>query len=65
MFRKVSGRYWEDGKYIPFVSANFHQWGLETAPDSGTAYSIGIVELSDGKIVVVLPTDLTFLKDKE
>lgn len=65
--RKCRGRYniYENGKWVSheFGLGYFHAWGMnyeefETGPGN---YSVAIVELPDGHIVMPMPDDIVFL----
>lgn len=65
--RKCKGFYYKDGSRIPFEQGLFHQWGctyeeFEAGPGN---YSVAIVELPDGTIIMPYPTDLQFLPEQE
>lgn len=59
--RKCKGQYYKDGRCVPIDIGFFHQWG-SNADENGN-YSVGIVELPNGKIVTILPEHITFLTD--
>lgn len=57
--RKVSYEKIEAGKPV-VVKALFHQWGLDTN-ESG-AYTVALLELSNGEIITLPPTWIKFLE---
>ena len=62
--RRCSGRYWEKGGFCNFELGYFHQWGFsyEDCGENGMVnYSIAIVELPNGKIVIPMPEDIQFI----
>jgi len=67
--RKCNGYYtiYDDklGKYvrIMFEDGLFHQWGVSYVEyESGPAnYTVGIVELKDGKVVMPTPDGIQFI----
>lgn len=73
MLRKCKGKYYkyskDIGRYrqISFELGYFNSWGIdyEEFETCTGNYSIAIVELPDGKIVKVNPSDLQFLDTKE
>lgn len=73
MIRKCKGRYYEYnkdiGRYRPisFELGYFNAWGIDYEEvQNGTGnYSIALVELPNGKVVKVNPSDLEFLDTKE
>lgn len=73
MIRKCKGRYYEYnkdiGRYRPisFELGYFNAWGIdyEEVQNGAGNYSVAIVELPDGKVVKVNPSDLKFLDTKE
>jgi len=65
--RFCKGKYYKAGKYHDFEIGQFHQWGsnyeeFENGPGN---YSVAIVELPDGTVVMPVPDDICFLDDKE
>lgn len=67
MLRKCKGKYgfWEKNKwtYKDFELGYFHTWSndYEEFETGAGNYSVAIVELPDGKVVKVNPSDLEFL----
>jgi hypothetical protein len=66
--RKVSCKFWDcDTKTYATAEGLFHQWGndfIELESGAGN-FSVGIVELSSGKIVLPRADDVQFLKETE
>lgn len=63
-YRKCSGRYFvREHGYIEFSLAYFHEWGTDSEEVEGGVlnYTIGIVELKNGKIVTVMPENIKFV----
>lgn len=62
--RKCKGRYYKKGAYENFELGYFHQWGcnFEEFESGAGNYSVAIVELPNGEIVMTLPDDITFLE---
>jgi len=68
VFRTCKGEYREFNKETflyetkTFENGLFHQWGLGTEEydNGGTSYTVGIVELSNGKIIMPDPKDIQF-----
>lgn len=62
--RRCKGRYYSNGKYHDFELGYFHQWGsnYEEFENGAGNYSVAIVELPDGKVVMPVAEDITFLK---
>lgn len=63
--RKCKGKYYKRGKFYDFEIGYFHQWGynyeeFETGPGN---FSVAIVELPDGKIIMPMADDIQFLDD--
>lgn len=73
MLRKCKGKYYkynkDIGRYIPifFELGYFNAWGIdyEEVQNGAGNYSVAIVELPNGKVVKVNPSDLQFLDTKE
>ena len=62
--RKCSGKYFATGRgFIEFKLGYFHKWGVESEElDTGALnYTIGIVELADGRVVTVMPENIKFI----
>ncbi len=66
--RRCKGKYniYENGKWnsMEFELGYFHEWGMnyEEFCDSGPGnYSVAIVELPDGRIVMPVADDIVFL----
>lgn len=65
--RKCKGKYYvrENFKYVTkyFSLGYFHQWGCDYEEfESGAGnYSVAIVELQDGKIIMPHARDITFI----
>ncbi len=62
MERYCSGRYYKAGAYHDFRIGKFHQWGsnyeeFENGPGN---YSVAIVELPDGTVVMPVADDICF-----
>lgn len=59
--RRCKGKYCSDatGVYKDFEIGRFHCWGNDSKNE--TTITVGIVELTDGTVVKVLPTHLFFL----
>lgn len=67
-YRKCSGKYFVIGRgFIEFKLGYFHKWGVESEElDTGALnYTIGIVELSDGRVVTVMPENIKFIDIEE
>lgn len=65
--RKCRGKYYKQGKYHTFFEGYFHRWGcnyeeFETGPGN---YSVAIVELPDGEVVMPVADDIWFLDKPE
>jgi len=65
--RKCRGRYYKKGVYHTFFEGYFHGWGcnyeeFETGPGN---YSVAIVELPDGEVVMPVADDIWFLDKPE
>lgn len=61
--RKCKGRYYKKGEWIEFSLGYFHQWGCDYEEyESGAGnYSIAIVELPNGNVISVVPSELQFI----
>ena len=60
--RRCKAAVWESGKKVP-VEGLFHQWAqqYEDCGDAGIAnYTVGLIELDDGRIVEVVPDTVVF-----
>lgn len=70
--RTCKGRYWtsgSNGHYEEFENGIFHQWGsnYEEFESGAGNYSVAIVELPDGKVIMTNADDIQFtgiLEDK-
>lgn len=63
-YRKCKGKYFvRERGFIEFDLGYFHEWGIDSEELEVGAlnYTIGIVELKDGKIVIVMPENLVFI----
>lgn len=63
-YRKCSGKYFvREHGFIEFGLGYFHEWGIDSEEVEGGAlnYTIGIVELKNGKIVTVMPENIKFI----
>lgn len=63
-YRKCSGKYFvREVGFIEFKLGYFHKWGVDSEEsDGGTLnYTIGIVELADGRVVTVIPENIKFI----
>lgn len=60
LMNKGMGKFNEKPEY---KEGKFHQWGtdISTGGETNYAYTIGIVELENGKIICVEPDTLQFL----
>lgn len=61
--RKCKGRYYRKGTYHDFELGYFHKWGcnyeeFESGPGN---YSVAIVELPNGEVVMPMPDDIQFI----
>lgn len=63
--RSCKGKYYDEGGYSLFNKGIFHHWGTSYEEfESGPAsYTVAIVELQNGKIVEVLPSELQFVDE--
>lgn len=64
--RYCRGKYFKDGSSHDFKIGRFHQWGsdyeeFESGPGN---YSVAIVELPDGTVVMPIADDICFLEDE-
>jgi len=59
--RKCKGKYYDNGKWLDFIDADFHCWG-NILNDGTETYAL--VEIKNGSIVIVRPENLFFI-DKE
>lgn len=64
--RYCCGRYRKDGRSIDFQIGQFHQWGSNYDEfESGAGnYTVAIVELPDGTVVMPMADDICFLEDE-
>ena len=63
-YRKCSGKYFvRERGIIEFSLGYFHEWGIDSEEVEGGVlnYTIGIVELKNGKIVTVMPENIKFI----
>ena len=63
-YRKCSGKYFvRERGFIEFSLGYFHEWGIDSEEVEGGVlnYTIGIVELKNGKIVTVIPENIKFV----
>lgn len=63
-YRRCSGKYFvRECGFIEFKLGYFHKWGVDSEElDVGALnYTIGIVELPNGKVVTVMPENITFI----
>lgn len=63
-YRKCCGKYFvRERGFIEFELGYFHEWGVDSEElDVGALnYTIGIVELVDGRIVIVIPENIKFI----
>lgn len=63
-YRKCKGKYFvRERGFIEFGLGYFHKWGVDSEElDVGAInYTIGIVELKDGRVVTVMPEHLNFI----
>lgn len=63
-YRKCSGKYFvREHGFIEFSLGYFHEWGTDSEEVEGGVlnYTIGIVELKNGKIVTVMPENIKFV----
>lgn len=65
--RYCKGRYYKAGAYHNFEVGRFHQWGsnYEEYENGVGNYSVAIVELPDGTIVMPVADDICFLETEE
>ena len=65
--RKCKGRYYKKGQYHDFEMGYFHQWGCnyEEFETGAGNYSVAIVELPNGEIVMPMADDIQFLNEVE
>lgn len=61
--RKCKGRYYKNGTYHDFESGYFHEWGCNYEEfESGAGnFSVAIVELPNGEVVMPMPDDIQFI----
>ena len=63
-YRRCSGKYFvRECRFIEFKLGYFHKWGVDSEElDVGALnYTIGIVELPNGKVVTVMPENIMFI----
>ncbi|MCR2047833.1 hypothetical protein NSB25_11115 [Acetatifactor muris] len=65
--RYCKGRYYKAGAYHNFEIGKFHQWGsnYEEFENGAGNYSVAIVELPDGTVVMPVADDICFLESEE
>lgn len=65
--RKCKGRYYKKNQYNDFEMGYFHQWGCnyEEFETGAGNYSVAIVELPNGEIIMPSPDDIQFLDGAE
>ena len=65
--RFCKGRYYKAGGYHDFQVGQFHQWGsnYEEFENGAGNYSVAIVELPDGTVVMPVADDICFLESEE
>ena len=65
--RYCNGRYYKAGAYHDFSFGKFHQWGsnYEEYENGAGNYSVAIVELPDGTVVMPVADDICFLESEE
>ena len=64
--RKVKCRFWDrETKQYTTAEGLFHQWGCDYEGFEGGPgnYTVGIVELLDGRIIRTEPPNIQFLKE--
>lgn len=63
--RKCKGRYYKNGTFIEFDLGYFHKWGCNYEEfESGAGnYSVALVELPSGEVVMPMPDDIQFLDE--
>lgn len=63
-YRKCTGIYFvKEHGFVEFNLGYFHKWGVDSEElDVGALnYTIGIVELKDGRVVTVMPENIKFI----
>lgn len=62
--RRCKGRYYFQGRWHGFELGYFHRWGsnFEEFENGAGNYSIAIVELPDGKVIMPTPDNIVFLE---
>lgn len=65
--RCCKGRYYKAGAYHDFEIGKFHQWGsnYEEFENGAGNYTVAIVELPDGTVVMPMADDICFLESEE
>ncbi len=65
--RYCKGRYYKAGTYHDFTIGKFHQWGsnYEEFENGAGNYSVAIVELPDGTVVMPVADDICFVDGSE
>lgn len=65
--RYCKGRYYKAGAYHDFKIGKFHQWGsnYEEYENGACNYTVAIVELLDGTIVMPRADDIRFIETEE
>ena len=61
--RKCKGRYYKQGQGHDFEMGYFHQWGYnyEEFETGAGNYSVAIIELPNGEVVMPVADDIQFL----
>lgn len=61
--RKCKGKYYKEGFFINFELGYFHHFGCNYEELEGGVgnYSVAIVELPNGKVVMPMPDDIQFI----
>ena len=63
-YRRCSGKYFvRERGFVEFNLGYFHEWGVDSEElDVGALnYTIGIIELPNGKVVTVIPENIMFI----
>lgn len=66
--RKCKGKYYKNGIMVDFELGYFHQWGVEYEEftDVGVGnYSVAIIELPNGEIVIPEANNIQFIENDE
>lgn len=61
--RRCKGKYWNTGKWIEFELGYFYGWGsnYEEYENGAGNYSTAIVELPDGRVIMPVADNISFL----